>query len=49
MTGNEKRQPKWRVSAFFFLAVILFACPVSADDLAKQSQNSGQAVPEPHR
>ena len=39
MTGNEKRQPKWRVSALFFLAVILFACPVSADDLAKQSQN----------
>jgi len=32
--------PRWTVSAIFFLAVILFAYPVSADqDLAKQSQN----------
>ena len=31
---------QWRVSAIFFMAVILFACPVSADqDLAKQAQN----------
>lgn len=32
--------PQWTVSAIFILVVILFACPVSADqDLAKQSQN----------
>ena len=32
--------PRWTVSPIFFLAVILFAYPVSADDgLAKQSQN----------
>jgi hypothetical protein len=32
--------PRWTVSAIFFMAVILFACTVSADqDLAKQSQN----------
>ena len=27
---------RWTVLVIFFMAMILFACPVSADDLAKQ-------------